>query len=79
MRNAYNVVIESADGIQRVEIVEVEGLSHALMVLRKTYSFDKWRVINIAAVPAVTTTLDGPQPPRATNSCSAAGRYRTPR
>lgn len=59
MSLAFNVVIESLDGIKTVEIVDVDGVAHAISVLRDKYSFDEWRVVNIAAVGMSSTCVSG--------------------
>ena len=56
---SYSIVIESRDGIKTVDIVDVDGVAHAMSVLRDKYSFDEWRVVNIAAVAMSPTCVHG--------------------
>ena len=48
---AYTVIVESRDRIKTVEILDVDGLEHAIDTLREKYSFDEWRIVNIASTP----------------------------
>ena len=47
---AFTFTIESRDSIQSVKVRKTDGLRHARMILRKKYSFDEWRIVNIAAL-----------------------------
>ena len=62
MSQAYSIVIESRDGIKTVKILDVDGVAHAISVLRDKYSFDQWRVVNIAAVATSSTCVIGAPP-----------------
>ena len=45
---SFNVLIESRDELKTVRVFDCEGIGHAREVLRKKYSFDEWRIVNIA-------------------------------
>ena len=47
---AFTFTIESRDSIQSVKVHKTDGLRHTRMILRKKYSFDEWRIVNIAAL-----------------------------
>lgn len=53
----YSFVLENVDGPQRVSVIDVDSLEHALLVVRKKYSFEEWRVINVAEVCVPTETI----------------------
>ena len=44
----YRILIESAHEIKYVQVRDVEGVKRALMLLREKYSFEDWRVVNMA-------------------------------
>ena len=63
MNQAYSIVYESRDGIKTVEILDVDSVAHGMSVLRNKYSFDEWRVVNIAAVAMSPTCVNGSPAP----------------
>ena len=44
----YQVLLESKDGLQTINVNHAEGIGHALLVIRKKLDFGEWRVVNIA-------------------------------
>ena len=44
----YRFTLESKDNIQYVNINSVEGVAHAVTLVRKHFPFEEWRIINIA-------------------------------
>ena len=47
---AYEFFIESATSTRTVKVVSVEGKNHAVAALRRKYSFESWRIINMAVI-----------------------------
>ena len=48
--NSYRVLLESEQGIKSVRVTDVDGVKHALLLVRLKYPFSEWRVVNIAEV-----------------------------
>lgn len=44
----YRFTIESEHGFHTVNVQDVKSLNDAQKVLRKTFPFDRWRIVNIA-------------------------------
>ena len=43
----YQVLLESKDGLQTINVNNAEGIGHTLLIIRKKLDFEKWRVVNI--------------------------------
>ncbi len=43
-------MVESETGSRTVTISSVDGVHHAIHLLRQTYPFSDWRIINVASV-----------------------------
>ena len=48
--SSYRVLLESEQGIKSVRVSEVDGVKHAILLIRLKYPFSEWRVVNIAEV-----------------------------
>ena len=48
---AFQFTLESRKGVKDVKVQRTDGLGHACMILREKYSFEEYRIINVAALP----------------------------
>ena len=48
VKTTYRFTIESPDALHTVNVKNVASLERAVKVLRVTFPYDQWRIVNIA-------------------------------